>query len=359
MLFNKSLIFCFDRKSEVCGVRDHSRVLNAELLKSGIQSELLLHPKIPLIKLIEKIRQIRPDVIFIQYTPIGYGGYIGLSAIPHALISAAKILNIPVITFIHEPYPNFKESKNIPDMAKFTLEKLHWIRFKSLLAMSDIVITSIEKWRDLAIDTLSKNSDTHVQWLSVCGNMPVYKNSGEIIQSTETGNVLLWGSLSHPGKRFSWNLEMFEKCPEMTIEYFGPESEYLREKIAKNKNLQKRIHVNSVLPEEEIVEKFRNSAFLSAPFLDGISTRRGTVLSAMGNALPILTTCGELTDSIWKTHSPVIMAKTKSDFIEGGKRLFNDKDFRLQKSEDSFEFYSKYLCWDVVINELKRLVNEL
>jgi glycosyltransferase involved in cell wall biosynthesis len=88
-------------------------------------------------------------------------------------------------------------------------------------------------------------------------------------------------------------------------------------------------------------------------FVDGVSTRRTSVMAAMAHALPVVTTGSAYTDKIFAS-SPVMTGAAGNDdeLIAALDELLRRPDVRRQHGGAAREFYVRHFDWPVLAHRL-------
>jgi glycosyltransferase involved in cell wall biosynthesis len=87
-----------------------------------------------------------------------------------------------------------------------------------------------------------------------------------------------------------------------------------------------------------------------APFLDGVSTRRGTVLAALQHALAVVGTDGRLTDSCLRRENALLLVPADQPEIFAGaaRSLATDSSRRAALAQGGRDLYESTFAWPVL-----------
>ncbi len=89
------------------------------------------------------------------------------------------------------------------------------------------------------------------------------------------------------------------------------------------------------------------------PHFQGISAKRGTLMSAMAHGLPVVGTHGKMTDSFW-SHIPGVALFEESAveaFAEGVLALCHDGGRRLEMGGQNVGYFRKHLTWPAIARQ--------
>jgi glycosyltransferase involved in cell wall biosynthesis len=115
---------------------------------------------------------------------------------------------------------------------------------------------------------------------------------------------------AHPSRLLDWIAEAARAVQHaqrnLLVVHVGPEGESMKSALS---NLP--LRTLGTRSAEEAGDALRAMDFLLSPFIDGVSTRRGSVMAALNNGLPVATTIRDWSDDYFRT--------VDSGFILGSK----------------------------------------
>jgi glycosyltransferase involved in cell wall biosynthesis len=109
------------------------------------------------------------------------------------------------------------------------------------------------------------------------------------------------------------------------------------------------------LPSEELAANLAASDLFLAPFSDGVSTRRTTVMAALQHGVPVVGTSGFLTDSIFRdatNHLRLVPVESSRAFAAAAVQLALNPGERVALGLAGRELYERSFDWPVIANEL-------
>ena len=285
------------------GIRDHTRMLAKELSDNAVEVDLQVHTAASGGSGIADAKRTwrslrscgRGDAVFVQYMPFCFARWGFAPWLPLLLLAVKARRNRPTIALmVHEPY--------VPmNSFRWVLMGL-WQRFQLtvLRIAADIVFTSIEAW---ATEIEAHAPTRPVHHLPVGSNFPDHR-CRRIEERWRMGideATLVVAAMGRPHP--TW-------CPDYVVAALnaiaatGKPLVYLGlgAEAPTLVGLDPSITVESpgFLDADELSIKIAASDLFLAPLLDGISTRRGTVMLALQHGLPVVGTSGPLTDSVFR-----------------------------------------------------------
>jgi glycosyltransferase involved in cell wall biosynthesis len=113
------------------------------------------------------------------------------------------------------------------------------------------------------------------------------------------------------------------------------------------------VYCTGYIPPEEVSRWFQSSDLFLAPFLDGMTTRRTSAISAMAHGLPVVTTRGPLFDAPVFEQSPLVITDCDThQFSEAVLRLMKNEALRREIGAATALFFERLFRWSVIANRL-------
>ena len=108
------------------------------------------------------------------------------------------------------------------------------------------------------------------------------------------------------------------------------------------------------LPADEVAVHLRACDVVVQPFVDGVTTRRTSLMAALINGCPVVTTRGALTEEIWDETAGVALAPAGDDaaLAELTEALLDDPDRRSALARDGRRLYETRFALTHVISHL-------
>ena len=301
----------------------------------------------------DRLQHTTSDAVVLQYNPFGWGrrGWV-----PDLVRTIERFKNarpdVRLGVMFHETF------MMNPGFRSWVMRQYQRRQFDKLVSISDVCFFSTELW---AIQHRARNTNTAVH-LPVGANLPIADDVGSDMfrhQYDIGEDDFVCGVFggAHPSRMLPW------------IESAVGE---IRSQHAKNRRLYF-IHIGGEpidwsMSGVDIHRTGRVEASVASdavaamdlminPFVDGISTRRGSAMAALQNGVPVLSTRGHATDGIWTTqqgksvflappNDPIAWLQTTRDAFKSINRNMVSKDAIKKFYDDNFSWHviAKTLC---------------
>lgn len=383
----KLALICPHFPPDHCGVGDHTARMAAELLRQGhevtvftaqhvpvvppgVQIHSLPAPwKTPALQRIEtELRSRQVDVVVIQYTPFLYAYRLSIHPqLPRWLRGLRSRLGKPVTLYVHElHYPLGTSLSHIGvGIPQFLL-------FQALVLAADQMAFTHE----VPYEKYSRLYPWKAErffWLPVGANIPpssgAERNEIRLRESLlgsalipKHHRILLQFGSGHPARLFDHSFAALKACVERfgadstTLVFVGVTSEELRSKLSPKleTNLGSRIKALGYLEPDEASRWLSIADAVLAPFIDGVSTRRSSVITALAHACPVVALRNWQTDpSIpWDRICHVSPTLEPRDFADCAARLISDREAARRLGEISRDYYESHFSWPSLASRL-------
>jgi len=138
--------------------------------------------------------------------------------------------------------------------------------------------------------------------------------------------------------------------------FLGHGSETVRDElIQRYPDLTDRVHATGSLTTADLSQHISACDVMLQPYIDGVSSRRTSVMAALSHGLPIVTAKGALTESIW-TESHAVALVTADDveaLIETTKSLLANASARSELGEAARDLYETRFDLSHVVEALR------
>jgi glycosyltransferase involved in cell wall biosynthesis len=295
----------------------------------------------------------RADAVVLQYNPFSFGRRGFAPGLVRDLVRLRRRGAGPVVAMmVHETYVDMK---NVKWAAMGAWQRA---QMAALRGVTDVQFGSIERW----VDRLRRwPGGSRVYHLPVPSNFPDRRADAAGVRAglgvADGELVLTCFGLHHPGRLVGHVQAAAEAVASAgipaTVLNLGP-GEARVEEIAPGVMLRSL----GYLPERELAGTLACSDIFLAPFADGVSTRRTTVMSALQHAIPVVGTDGHLTDGVLREASGalrLVPVQDRDRFAAEAARLAQEAGERRTLGDAGRHLYTQAFDWPVVVDRLIEL----
>lgn len=230
------------------------------------------------------------DRLVVQYNPFGFGPRGFNPWLPRTLARLRK--KIPLSVMFHETYVPAESA------AQIAMRLWQIPQFAALCRIPDSLYTSCTRWLP-AIRRASGREAIHLPVGSNVGLSKLSRETARDILGIENRTLVLgiFGS-AHPSRLLDW-ISLAAKTlrsshPDLLVLYIGADGEKLRSELGPDIPLLD----CGLLAAETVGDRLMAADLFLAPFVDGLSTRRGSVAAAFQHGIPVISTSSCWTDAL-------------------------------------------------------------
>lgn len=303
--------------------------------------------------LVSLVARDKPEWVVLQYNPFCWGSRGFCPALPATLRSLGKLPRAPKLAVM------FHET-TVPKWPwRFAL-MYTWQRpiLRAVAAQAQAVFVSTKRW-------LPEISPYHARAravvLPVGSNIPRSHLSKEEAKSLAgvAANRLVIGLFGgmHVSRPVGWSAEVIRRAVRQnvnhTVLHVGPGGAEIQRGLSSPD-----FSTLGVLSADAAADALRAMDCVLSPFTDGVSTRRGSVLAALNNGVPVATTRREWTDDILcSAPQGVLLASSAS---EAGQFARDVIDWIPRTSgsasADCQKFFDNHFSWRLVADRLMQTI---
>jgi glycosyltransferase involved in cell wall biosynthesis len=292
------------------------------------------------------------DAVIVQYNPFMYGRWGFAPWLPLRLLELRHTkLRTPIALMVHEPYVPMANWRWVL-MGMWQRAQLEASRLSA-----DIVFTSIESWARMLQGRRPFRPTFH---LPVGSNLPDRRNARitmrQRLQIGKDDIALASLSTGPAGRLFEYTVEaantLAKKANNVVLLHLGAGAPRLR-----GLHSSVRFHQPERLPDSELASWLSAADLFLAPFVDGVSTRRGSVMAALQHELPVVGTAGRLTDSVVAraTAALRLVPVDRADlFTEAVVELAGAREDARRLGRAGRALYESRFDWPIVAETLLR-----
>ena len=137
----------------------------------------------------------------------------------------------------------------------------------------------------------------------------------------------------------------------MLVLHIGPDSDAVRALLGPLP-----VRADGPLPPEEVSRRFAAMDLHLAPFVDGVSTRRGSVMTALQHGIATVGTRAQHTDAVFQeaNGSALLLAEASApdQFVGDVLRLAEDAALRARVGQGGQRLYEQEFDWPVIAGRM-------
>jgi glycosyltransferase involved in cell wall biosynthesis len=299
-----------------------------------------------------------PRRILVQWVPHGFG-YQSMN-LPFCLWLWHRAIRRRdrVEVMVHEPYLPFGNGS----WKQSVVAMAHRLMTIVLLNAAHRIWMSIPaweaRWRPYAL-----GRSLPFRWLPVASNIPVVDNPAGVKAIRERYALAEGSIIGHFGTCDRYITELLlnsvpallRGCPSQTIVLLGRGSELVRDELIRRQpELAGRVHATGALNPADLSMHISACDLMIQPYIDGVSSRRTSVMVALSHGVPIITTSGNLTEALWGESGAVTLIPVGDvmAMVNAARRLVSDPAARAGMSKAAKSLYDERF-------EVKRIISAL
>lgn len=289
------------------GVTDHTHRLVRHWTGNGHQVRAIGNLAAAPEALAAELAASRTTALLIQYVPFLYARR-GVSTLPERVARAARAAGIRVTVFVHEPWVPLTR---LPWLVLGPLQRRQLHR---LARVADRVVTAVPAWRA----ALGGRVDL-VYVGSSLGPAPT-----DIPAAPVAGPVVF--SPTAAGLRFDWVVaaaRAIGASPALVL--VGVDARDAQRHPQLSREFDPAWDWRGRLPAPDALRVMAHARLVMAPFVDGATGRRTSMLAAVSSGTRVLSSTGPLLDPLFR-ESPVLLANTGAEFVALAVRTWNAPD---------------------------------
>lgn len=294
--------------------------------------------------------------ILIQFAPHGYG-YRGLN-LPLARL-LGKLSSHPLDVMFHEvAFPSLPHAS----LRHRILSNVQFRMARTVAERADRIFVSTYDWGRLLEN--SQSDGTTITWLPVPSNLPtsIPRHQSDAARSrVAAADKFLIGHFSTFGSGVLRYLEpalphLLASDPRRVCVLMGRGSETARtELISWHPALAPRLQAADGLAAIDVARLIAGCDAMLQPYPDGISGRRGSAMAVIALGVPMITTSGRLTETLWQESEGVGLSNAgmPEEFALVAESAFNDRDQLRALGERGHALYRDHFSIEHTVRRLR------
>ena len=274
-----------------------------------------------------------PRRLLVQWVPHGYG-YRAMN-LPFCLWlwSRARRRGDCIELIVHEPFLSFGDGS----WKQSCVAIVHGLMTVVLLNAASRVWITIPAW-EKRLRPYALGRRNLCQWLPVASNIPVVDDppSVNLIRSRYAGTRGVEGSIVGHFGTYDRNLAdlllrsipaLLQNGKKPSVLLLGRGSTSMRDQlIREHPMIANDVHATGELNTADLSRHLSACDLMFQPYIDGVSSRRTTIMAQLSLGLPVITTAGNLTEPLWAESRAVALtpAGDVRGMVEAANRLLSD-----------------------------------
>ncbi len=351
-----------------CGIGDYTAQLAKELIDQGHEVTVLCGSEqantlpdnrirvrnivgswgiLGMRSLLRELSIRRPELLIINWVPHLYSPRGTSLWLPMALLLVNR-KKTKIHLVVHETWAAFA------DPLSFFTGPFQRLSLAILVGVSAAVLVSVQPWVTLLKNMFFWKSNV-IHWLPVGSNVPVVpfasteretlrRRFGIASQEVAIGVF----SLQSAGKGFDYISESMRALAKSGVRchwvFIGATEEEFVRHFPQHKEVSH--NCTGYLANEQVSRWLQCLDLCAAPFIDGASPRRGSLIAALAHGVPTASTIGNLTDTTFFKKSPLILSSL-DPVLYADKLVRAAKDLRGLREQRPLtrEFYKSHFRW--------------
>jgi glycosyltransferase involved in cell wall biosynthesis len=287
------------------------------------------------------------DWLVVEYNPFSFGRWGYCPWLVSAVRQLKKSRTCRVAVMFHETQVPSRPLKS------WVMRQWQNRQLRSLARLADVIFVSTTRWEAEIREVFSRAVCHH---LPVGSNLPCSKLSMETAREklripSDTLVIGMFGS-SHPSRMTDWMTSAVRGAAsvqdKLVVLYVGRDGKDFREVCAGFPFVDE-----GPLPAEEAADRIRAMDLLISPFIDGISTRRGSAIAGFQHGVAVASTWSNHTDALFREGAPASLILAPRDdrmaFPEKINQWLVSKWKRGERGREEMEaFFRKHFDWTVI-----------
>jgi glycosyltransferase involved in cell wall biosynthesis len=333
-----------DAGARVDGIRDYTTQLSEALTSRGaeVSIELLERNHIPQ-------RVVDADALIVQYNPFAYGRWGVAPWLPSRVQRLKHRRRRPLIAImVHEPY------MPLSDWRAALMGGWQRIQMLALRSAADITFVSIEPWLDTVRRWGPRGGVYHIPVGSTLPDMRSHRNEArrEFGVGDATTVLAAFGT-GHPSRLMGHvgaaAAALYQAGHQVALFNLGAGAP-LPEGVPPGVRVETPGHL-----EPSAVARLLSAADLfTAPFIDGVSSRRTTFIAALQHGIPTVATLGSLTDVFIREAAAcrLLPSAERASFAAAVVELAEDPHERDNLARRARLLYEQRFAWPVLADRV-------
>jgi glycosyltransferase involved in cell wall biosynthesis len=285
------------------------------------------------------------EVVFLQYNPFSYGRWGVAPWLPVQLRRLHRGSGVRVLVMVHEAFVAPLRSRH------HLLRAAQRLQLRAILREADLAYCSTTS---VLADVRSLDPMVEARHLAVGSNLPDRRGDRDSVRVRlgveDDGIVVAAFGTNHPARMMDWvsaaaNAVVRSGRPTtlLNLGAGAPAPDATEAAV--------RVISPGMLEEGELASLLAASDVFVAPFTDGISTRRTTIMAALQHEIAVVGTRGPNTDAVFERSPDAVLlvdGGVQDAFADAVARLVDDADGRARRARAGRRLFDQHFAWPVI-----------
>jgi len=295
-----------------------------------------------------------PRTLLVQWVPHGYGLRSMNVGFCRWLAKRVRRHGDMLQLMVHEPFLEFRGFR------QSAAAGVHRWMIRTLLHAAERIWLSIPAWES-KLRTYAP-AKLPMDWLPIPSSIPrsATPQSTRAVREKLGNPPLLLGHLGTYSPVIREMLEptiveLLQWHPELRFVMLGSGGSEVRSALlAQSPDQSSRLLATGFLPSGELSPHLAACDLLIQPYPDGASSRRSSLMAGISHGVPVVTTSGHLSESLWTESGAVAIApaRDRSAFMSSVRGLIQSQEERARLGAAGLRLYQQKFDWPLVVAAL-------
>lgn len=286
------------------------------------------------------------DWLILQFNPFSFGPRGWCTALPGVLWRLRREQGTRIAVYFHETH--------VPAWPAKFLIMLAWQYpvFARLAAGADFTFVSTNRWKKQVCRWRPAATCVHVP---VGSNLPCCEltkaEARSMLDLPDSPLLGIFGN-AHPSRLVDWishgAKQIAREKTDAVLLYAGKDGSAISQ-ACNSCGIPFLDH--GLLPDDQVSLRLRCMDVLLSPFVDGISTRRSSVIAALQHDLAVLSTSTPESDELMLAH-PLVHCSPMKDGVSAFGKLASEWGSGRRNRQDLPQFSSSRFAWSAIASEI-------
>jgi glycosyltransferase involved in cell wall biosynthesis len=324
------------------GVSDHSFAIVSALEAQGHDVRVYSNPhEMGFSRLDAQLAAYRPEIVIVAYVPLGFAPRTGgvSPRFVYWCIQLRRRLNAGTLLLAHEASLPTAYNWARRELKLVALSVAQVAQFEILARALSCVVFSNEATRDLWAGRIPRLR-ARLKTVRICSNIPLVRAIDPRAELEVAGHlvpekIVLFFGTGHDSVLFDYIeaalTELLRVEPGVRLVIVGIDPTMLRQRAPSLAEFGSHVQALGYVPAHDVSLWLQTADLVLAPFVEGVTARKGTVMAAFQHGCAVITTRGIHTrDDIAWDRMCALAPLERAAFAALAALCFQDSEWRAQ-----------------------------